>query len=78
MDPGSVFRFGIPKVNGFDTALTPGWEVAALRLFRCSSFSQHGAVTTLSFVLTIGSEVGLAHRASTAAPEDANWREREG
>ena len=68
VNTGSDFRFSIPKVNGFDTALTLGWEVAALRLFRCSSFSQQGAVTTLSFVLAIGSEVRLGRRASAAAP----------
>ena len=64
----SVARFSIPKVNGFDTALMPSWEAAELRLFRCSSFAEQGTVSTLSFMLVIGSEVGFGRRASAAAP----------
>ena len=68
VDTGSVVRSSIPKVNGCDTALMLGWEVAALRLFRCNSFAEQGTVSTLSSMLVVGSEVGLGCRASAAAP----------
>ena len=68
MNAGGVVRFSTPKLNGFDTALVLGWVAEALRPFRCSFFAEQGAVSTLSLVLVIGSEVGLGRPASTAAP----------
>ena len=67
VDTGSVVRFSIPKVNGFNTALMLGWEVAAFGLFRYNSFAEQGTVSTLSSILVTGSEVGLDRRASAAA-----------
>ena len=40
VNAGGVVRFCIPKLNGFDTALVPGWEADSLRLFRCSFFCE--------------------------------------
>ena len=67
VDTSSVVRFSIPKVNGFDTPLMPSWEVAALRLFRCSFFSEQGTASTPSSMLIIGLEVGFGRRASAVA-----------
>ena len=69
---GGVVRFGVPKWNGFEEALAPGWEAVALQLFRCNFFGvrggELGVVFALSFVPVPGSEMGLSRRASAAAP----------
>ena len=43
VNAGGVVRFCILKLNGFDTALVPGWEVVSLRLFRCNFFDELGS-----------------------------------
>ena len=73
---GSFVRFSIPKVNGFDTELMRGWEVVALRLFQYSTSSEQFTVSALSFMLVIGSGVGLVRQLLHL--ENADWRWRDG